>query len=149
MLICSGMTSVETRLGYRLKRAQLAFRHRMEQQLRSLELSPAQYAALEALDETAAGASNAELARRCFVSPQAMHGVTRALEERGLIVRPADAETGRARSATPTPAGRRLLARARAEVAAVEEVAFGSLTPAQRRRLESTLDAIAAALEQA
>lgn len=94
------------------------------------------------------GVSNAELARRCFVTPQAMHSVVTTLERRARIVRPDDAEHGRERAAQLTGDGTRLLKRARRAVDAIEERAFGSLSPPQQTRLRAALAAVIDALEE-
>lgn len=54
--------------------------------LRPFEVTVAEYTALS-LIERRDGYSNAELARRSFVSPQAMHEMISSLEQRGLLER--------------------------------------------------------------
>ena len=79
--------------GYILKRTQLALRGAMDDALVTVNLTTPQYAALSELSEEQ-GLSNAELARRCFVTPQTMHQILRGLERtssftRGLVLRSA------------------------------------------------------------
>ncbi len=95
------------------------------------------------------GASNAELARATFVTPQAMHGVLRGLEERGLLSRPASAAHGRALPTELTAVGRRALRAASAEVRAVEDRMLAPLGPEDRRRLLAQLAACTGALAPA
>src|SRR5580658_4869416 len=99
------------RLGYALKRAQNAFRTLMDDGLRPLELSAAQYAVMSAV-ELEPGLSNATLARAAFVTPQAMQEVIANLERVGLIVRSADRSHGRILRTVLIPRGRRVLAKA-------------------------------------
>ncbi len=142
------MVPATDKLGYALKRAQHALRRQMDAALRELPLTTSQYAVLESLAASDEGVSNAALARRCFVTPQAMHGVVTTLERRALILRPDDAEHGRERAARLTRDGTRLLRRARREVEAVEERAFGSLSSQQQARLDATLAMVIDALEE-
>src|SRR5277367_4602784 len=65
------------RLGYALKRAQHALRVRMDEVLRPLGLTTAQYAVICVIEQEA-GISNAGLARAAFVTPQTMTGILRS-----------------------------------------------------------------------
>lgn len=78
-----------------------------------------QYACLELVGRQP-GLSNADLARGAFVTRQSMNGVLRALQDRGLVSRPATAEHGRARPTEPTASGRVLINAASTAVRAVE-----------------------------
>jgi hypothetical protein len=60
---------LESRVGYQLKRAEHALRLEMDGALRDMGLTTPQYAALSVLGDEP-GLSGAELARRCFVTPQ-------------------------------------------------------------------------------
>ncbi|VEJ29852.1 Predicted nucleic-acid-binding protein, contains PIN domain [Rothia dentocariosa] len=73
-------------IGYRLKEVQSLLRSRMEEVLRPLGITVAQYVCLEILKSTP-GASNAELARQAFVTRQTMNMLLRGLQERSLIER--------------------------------------------------------------
>ena len=79
------------------------------------------------------GHSNADLARDLNVSPQAMNQVLLALEERGLVTRPADMSAGRALPARLTRAGYELLECVDAGVRAVEDRLMASLSERERR----------------
>src|SRR5680860_374772 len=94
--------------GYVVKQTQQAYRARMDGALTEFDLSTPQYVVLAALDQLG-GASNAELARACFVTPQSMHAIVAALERRDLIGRPSAAKSGRALPATLTGDGHALL----------------------------------------
>jgi DNA-binding MarR family transcriptional regulator len=145
------MSQVETvgpldeSVGYLLKQAATALRSAMDAALRPLELSVPQYACLELLGQRS-GLSNADLARGAFVTRQAMNGVLRGLQDRGLVTRPVTAPSGRALPSQLTPAGRRRLQNASAKVRAVEKQMLTSFSPTQERRLCRDLSACVAAL---
>jgi DNA-binding MarR family transcriptional regulator len=101
-------------LGYKLKLAQHALHRRIEEALRPLGLSPAQYAVLAELN-VRPDQSNAGLADRAFITPQSMQGVLARLETMGLVERRQDVHHGRRQLARLTAAGH-----ARAEIANVE-----------------------------
>lgn len=92
-----------------LKRAQHALRQRMDQALAAEELTLAQYAALSNLADGPA-LTNADLARRAFVTPQTMIRIVSDLEQSGSIVRNQDPGHGRRILNSITAAGRRRIA---------------------------------------
>lgn len=132
-------------VGYVLKQAAAALRAAMDAALRPLQLTVPQYACLELLGQCA-GLSNADLARGAFVTRQAMNGVLRGLQDRGLVTRPATAAHGRARPTELTPIGREHLHAASRAVHGVEQQMLSPLCPAQQRRLRENLAACASAL---
>jgi DNA-binding MarR family transcriptional regulator len=136
---------VETSVGYVLKQAAVALRAAMEATLRPLELTVPQYSCLEVLGQRP-GLSNAELARSVFVTRQAMNGVLRGLQQRGLVTRPATAPQGRALPTQLTDAGREQLRAASTAVRAVEKQMLTHLTPSAQRRLHDDLASCTAAL---
>ncbi|SDR87235.1 DNA-binding transcriptional regulator, MarR family [Brevibacterium siliguriense] len=124
----AGEDSLESLLGYQLKRLQSTLRSTMDETLRPLELTTPQYNCLEQLRRRP-GASNSELARGAFVTRQTMNTLLRGLQERELITRPAKAESGRVLPTRLTPAGAELLDQAASRVETVTA------------RMESPLDA--------
>jgi DNA-binding MarR family transcriptional regulator len=72
-------------IGYRLKLAQHALRLRMDRLLQERNLTMAQYIALS-LIEVSPQITNAEIARRAFVTPQTMHRIIVDIESAGLVV---------------------------------------------------------------
>lgn len=70
------------RLTYLVKRLEMAERARMEEALRPLRVTLAQYTALSVL-ERRGGLSSAQLARRHFVTPQAMQQLVAAMGATG------------------------------------------------------------------
>jgi DNA-binding MarR family transcriptional regulator len=87
------------------------------------------------------GLSNAQLARRSLITPQAMNEVLARLEERKLVRRRRDPAHGRVRPAELTAAGKRALARADADVDGVERAMLAGASAAERRSLSRLLAA--------
>jgi DNA-binding MarR family transcriptional regulator len=106
-------------IGFALKQAQQALRTRMDSRLREIGLTTPQYAVLAFL-ETEAGASNAMLARRAFVTPQTMQAILVALERSGFIARTPHPEHGRVQITELTVSGRGVLEAASGIVADAE-----------------------------
>ena len=136
---------LEQSVGYVLKQAATALRASMDAALRPMQLTVPQYACLEVLGQRP-GLSNAELARATFVTRQAMNGVLRGLQERGLVSRPATAPHGRALPTQLTATGRHQLRMASTAVRAIEQRMLSDLSSASQRRLRDDLVACAAAL---
>lgn len=134
------------RVGYLVKRLQLALRHAMDDALQASGLSAPQYAALGHLVADP-GLSNAELARRSFVTPQTMHQILAGLERADLVRREADPDHGRILRALPTDEGLARLERADAAVRGVESRMLEPLDAAARSSLAGALEACARALE--
>ena len=136
---------LEESVGYAVKQAAVALRSAMDAVLRPLELTVPQYSCLEVLAQRP-GLSNAELARATFVTRQAMNGVLRGLQDRGLVARPATASHGRALPTQLTAHGRAHLHTASAAVRAVEHRMLAPLDHAHRARLRDDLAACTSAL---
>jgi DNA-binding MarR family transcriptional regulator len=126
------------RVGYLIKRAQMVLHDAMADALRSLDLTVTQYAVLIALDEEP-GLSNADLARRTFVTPQSMNAVLHDLERLQLVVRNPHPQHQRVLQAALTGTGRRTLTSAAAAVDAIEEQMLRKLSSPARSRLASAL----------
>lgn len=106
-------------IGFALKQAQQALRTRLDSGLREIGLTTPQYAVLTFL-EVEAGASNAALARRAFVTPQTMQAILVGLERSGFISRTPHPEHGRVQKTALTPKGRGVLEAASGIVADAE-----------------------------
>jgi DNA-binding MarR family transcriptional regulator len=115
-------------LGYRLKLAQHALHLRLEEALRPLGLSPAQYAVLAELN-VRPEQTNADLAERAFITPQSMQGVLARLETIGLVKRRQDTHHGRRQLARLTSAGHAKAEAANAEVMRVEKQLEAAVSP--------------------
>jgi DNA-binding MarR family transcriptional regulator len=129
-------------LGYLLYRMMAALRPAVTARLQPLGLVLGEFVCLRILS-MAPGRSNAELARDTNVSPQAMNNVLRALQDRGIVTRPASVPSGRALPAELTSKGKALLDRAEAAVRGADEQVLANLTRAQQRQLRRLLYAAA------
>jgi DNA-binding MarR family transcriptional regulator len=126
------------RVGYLIKRAQTVLHDAMVDALGPYGLTVTQFAVLTALEEEP-GLSNADLARRAFVTPQSMHAVLQELESRQLLVRRTHPEHRRVLRAELTEAGRRTLKEAARAIDAVEERMLSKLSDLARSRLAAAL----------
>lgn len=123
-------------LGYALKRLQQTLRARMDAALAPFELTAPQYAVL-ALLAARPGISNAELARRSFVTAPTMIRIVTGLEAAGLLARTPHEDGGRTQPARLTDAGEQRRRAAAPSVQALEEVL---LQAAEQARPELILD---------
>lgn len=115
-------------LGYLLKLAQHRLRREMDDALRPLHLSVSKYAVLADLHRNP-GLTNADLARRAFITPQSMQGLLVALEKAALIVRDADADHGRKQPSRLTADGITLVQKADHIVEKIEEKLIKAVAP--------------------
>jgi len=115
-------------------------RRRLADALEPHGLTPPEYTALSVLHGRS-GLSNAQLARRSLITPQATNEVLSRLEARKLVRRRADPAHGRIRPAELTSAGARLLADADCVVDAIEREMLDDLSAADRRHLSKLLGA--------
>ncbi len=140
------LASDQPRLAYAVGRFHTVLRAEMSRRLAPEGLSVPEFTALSVLS-VRGGLSNAELARRSFVTPQAMNQVLASLEEKELIARPAPGGQShghhRARGAKLTAKGRRWVTRAQAIVDGIEDQAFATLGEDERHVLTGVLGAAA------
>ncbi|WP_406282358.1 MarR family winged helix-turn-helix transcriptional regulator [Streptomyces sp. NBC_00209] len=132
-----GMTAGE-RLGLDIKRAEQALMAAKSAALKDAGLTVAQYAALLALSDNP-GISGAALARACLVTPQAMAGVLKHLEERGLIARSAHPYHQKMLETRLTEAGTETLRHADERAVRIERRIADALTPGERDALRDLL----------
>ena len=135
------------RPGYLLKRAQSALHAAMAAALREHNTTVSQYALLTALDEEP-GLSNADLARRAFVTPQTMNQLLRELERKQWVTRRPHPVHGRILQADLTQQGHAALRSCHQAVDAIEEQMLARLSPAHRQQLTAALGACIEALPQ-
>lgn len=128
------------RPGYLIKRAQTTLNAALTEALGEHGATLPQYAVLVALAEEP-GLSNAELARRAFVTPQAMNEVLRELEHRRWVIRHPHPAHRRILRAELTAEGRATLHACDQAGDAVEDRMLAGLGPAQRRQLAAMLRA--------
>ena len=136
-----------SRVGYLVKRLQVALRAALDEAFRPLGLSVSQYAILEALvDLEEAEATNAAIARRCFITPQSANELIAAMIEGRLVSRHPSAGTRRIKLSL-TKRGRDMRAAARKLSSDVEERMLSGYTKKERERLAGLLSRCARALE--
>lgn len=134
-------------LGYALKRAQQALRGYLDAELRDVGLTTPQYSVLAGL-EFNAGLSNAELARRAFVTAQTMQAIIVTLERAGLVERRAHPVNGRILTTELTSAGRSALRAAHEITARAEADTRAAVAPDDPDLLYSALLRIADSLRR-
>lgn len=126
------------RLSYMVARLDRLVRARISESLRPHGVSVPQYTALGLLADRPE-LSNAQLARRSYITAQAMHQMLGGLEERGLIVRTASPDHGVIRLTRLTTEGEDLLVDCDRAVDQVESEVFGALDEAERQVLHGLL----------
>jgi DNA-binding MarR family transcriptional regulator len=127
------------RLTYLIKRLEMAERARMEEVLQSHGVTLHQYTALSLL-ERRDGLSSAQLARRHFVTPQAMNQLVASLERDGLIRREPDSANRKILRASLTDAGRAAVAACHRAVDELERQMLGGFTPDEEQEFRSALE---------
>jgi DNA-binding MarR family transcriptional regulator len=125
------------RLSYVIARLDRAIRRGIEERLAPHGLSVAQYTALSVL-RNRPGLSNAQLARRTFVTPQSMNEVIASLEVAKLITRAVDRNHRRILRARLTARGNRLFERLDEEIGELEEEMLAGLSEAERTQFADT-----------
>ena len=125
-------------IAYVIKRAEHTISQLVAERLRPHGISVAKYAVLKVLSERP-DSSGAQLARRCFVTPQTMSAIVASLAEQGLVERTAHPENLRVQQTRLTDAGRELLARCLPDIAAVETAFLSQLSREDRLLLDDLL----------
>ena len=124
----------EPHLSYVVARLERAVRREINDRVRPHGLTTSQYTTLSILG-LGRPLSNAQLARRAYMTPQAMSETIEALEGLALITRRASPEHRRVLPATLTAKGRKVLAACETAVSEMEEEMLRGLGQAQRRAL--------------
>ena len=127
------------RLTYLVKRLEMAERARMEEVLAAHGVTLHQYTALSLL-ERRDGLSSAQLARRHFVTPQAMNQLVATLERDGLIRREPDAANRKILRASLSDKGREVLAACHVAVDELERRMLAGFTADQERAFREALE---------
>jgi DNA-binding MarR family transcriptional regulator len=130
--------AAEPRLSYVVARLERAVRRAINERVSAYGLTVLQYTTLSVLGRRGA-LSNAQLARRAYMSPQAMSEVIDALEEKGLIVRKQHPNHRRVYPAGLTAKGRRVLATCEEAVDALEAEMLAGLDESSRVCLRTGL----------
>jgi DNA-binding MarR family transcriptional regulator len=108
------------RFSYAVAALERSIRRSLTGTLRQFGLTVAQYTTLSLIGRRT-GYSNAQLARRSFVSPQAMHEMISELQARALLERAQSSTHGTILLTYLTEAGRQLLDRCDATVDVMEQ----------------------------
>jgi DNA-binding MarR family transcriptional regulator len=137
---------VEPRISYVIARLERAIRSQINDQVRPHGLTTLQYTTLSVLGSRGRPLSNAQLARRSYMTPQAMIEVLNALERKGLIRRDPHPNHRRVYPASLTEQGRRVLAECDAGVDALEDEMLSGLSPEERELFAERLKACVRAL---
>lgn len=136
------------RPGYLIKRAQVVLNAHMTRALHEHGVTLTQFAVLTALADEP-GQSNADLARRAFITPQSMNETLRDLEQRAWITRSRHPTHGRILRIELTDEGRTTLRDCDAAVTVIEQQMLAGLDAGRRRELAVALRACIDALNPA
>jgi DNA-binding MarR family transcriptional regulator len=126
---------------YLIGRLDRIVRRGLDEQIRGFELTVLGYTALTVL-EARPGLSNAQLARRSFMTPQGMNQVIATLVEKGLVMRTQSTSNRRIQHIELTERGRLVVDQCSVRVAEYEQALLASLAPAERDQLNSLLRTI-------
>jgi DNA-binding MarR family transcriptional regulator len=124
----------EPRISYVVARLERAIRRAIHERVKPYDLTTLQYTTLSILGRRGE-LSNAQLARRAFMTPQSMSEVLEALERKRLVERNVHPNHRRVFPAALTAHGRRVLAACDAEVDALEREMLAELTPHQKKSM--------------
>lgn len=139
--------AAQSRISYSVGRLERAVRQRLAEVTGRFGLTVAQYTALSVL-EARGPLSNAQLARRSFVTPQAMNEIIAAMARKEMVAREPDARHGRIVCISVTQAGVRVLRRCDEAARTVEETMLAGLPQAKRTLLLEMLAQCVTALER-
>jgi DNA-binding MarR family transcriptional regulator len=138
--------AVEPRISYVIARLERAVRAAITERVRPYGLTTLQYTTLSVLGARGQPLSNAQLARRAYMTPQSMIEVIDALERKGLIRRNPHPNHRRVYPATLTAKGRRVLTACDAAVEEMEEEMLAGLGAEERESLLASLKTCVRAL---
>ena len=130
----------ETRLAAGLmKRILIHFRGQLDEALRPHRVTTAQLQVLYAI-RNEPGASGAQLARLCYITPQSAQSLLKSLEEGGWIVRVKDKVNDRILVAQLTPSGEELLETAEKAARVIEKRVWKGVSDEAVERLNAVLE---------
>jgi DNA-binding MarR family transcriptional regulator len=130
--------SPEPRISYVVARLERALRVEINERVRPHGLTTLQYTTLSILGRRGE-LSNAQLARRAYMTPQSMSEVIEALEQKGLVERTPHPNHRRVFPAALTQKGRKVLEACDAAVDELEREMLAELTPHQVKSLRNGL----------
>ena len=126
---------------YLIGRLDRIVRRALEERLRRFELTVLGYTALTVL-AARPGLSNAQLARRSFMTPQGMNQAIAVLVDKGLVRRTPDAGNRRVQLIELTDEGRWVVGECTVEVEDYERELLDSLGPERRALLNELLQTV-------
>lgn len=129
-------------LGYLLRQAAGAYRHRMDRALSDLDVTSPQFAVMTMLNAYP-GISNADVARLAMLTPQTVSVIVANLERAGTVRRLPHSIHGRILQIELTRSGLSLLGRCRERVQALEREVSGSLSEADEAVVRRWLATVA------
>lgn len=127
-----------------IKKAEQSTQQAKDEAVARAGLTKAQYNALLILTDTP-NLTGAELARRCFVTPQAMNETVSRLERDGYIQRRRHLTHKHVLEVLLTPTGKKSLEKADAQVVALEDVIRKPLSASEQAALAELLARVEAA----
>ncbi|MFG2652471.1 MarR family winged helix-turn-helix transcriptional regulator [Streptomyces sp. NPDC048436] len=130
-----------------IKTAEQATQNAKNAAVRAAGMTMAQYNVMILLDETP-GITSAELARRCFITPQAMSETVAKLEKNGWIERIPHPTHRHVRETRITPAGQGLLQKADRKVLTLERALRTRLSATEQDQLRALLAAATEVAQQ-
>ena len=136
----------EPRISYVIARLERAVRQEIAARVRPYGLTTLQYTTLSVLGRRGE-LSNAQLARRSYMTPQSMSEVIEALEKKGLITRSQHPNHRRVFPAALTATGVKVLEACEEAVADMEQEMLRELDPEARESLYVGLVAAVRALD--
>jgi DNA-binding MarR family transcriptional regulator len=129
----------ETRRAAQLmKRILIHFRSQMDEQLRPQGVTTAQLHVLKTVRDEP-GASGAQLARLCYVTPQSAQALLKSLQDGGWIERVKDPVNDRILIARLTPSGEELLETAEKAARVIEKKVWQSVPDKSVEKLNAVL----------
>jgi DNA-binding MarR family transcriptional regulator len=128
----------EPRISYVVARLERAIRQAINKRVKPYGLTTLQYTTLSVLGRRGE-LSNAQLARRAYMTPQSMSEVIDALEQKGLIERNPHPNHRRVYPATLTDEGRRVLRACDEAVDELEREMLGEMSPHQEQSFRNGL----------
>ena len=126
-----------------MKRIMVHFRSQVDEQLRPEGVTTAQLHVLKVIREES-GASGAQLARSCYVTPQSAQALLKGLEDGGWITRTKDRVNDRILIAELTPSGEELLQTAKKLARVIEKRLWRGV---EREAVEALNDVLTRCLE--
>ncbi|MEW8300939.1 MAG: MarR family transcriptional regulator [Candidatus Thiodiazotropha sp.] len=127
-----------TGVAYMVGRRDRALRRSFSRVLERLGLTLGQYTALSVFSSSGK-LSNAKLAERTMVSPQAANELIKGMEKKGWIVRKPDPNHGRIIHISLTSEGKRLLSRCDRVIAQIERQMLHDLSDKEIKTLHGKL----------